>query len=57
MISGLEPMDRSDLLLDALRKLCAAVLEPDAWQRKALPAPVAPVGGGSRMDLFEDVST
>ncbi|MCA0246330.1 MAG: hypothetical protein LCH93_06900 [Proteobacteria bacterium] len=50
-------MDRSDLLLDALRKLCAAVLEPDAWQRKALPAPVAPVGGGSRMDLFEDVST
>jgi len=47
-------MDRGDLLLDAIRRLYDAVLEPDAW-RKALPALVATVGGDSTLFLDQDL--
>lgn len=49
-------MDRGDLLLDAIRKLYDAVLEPDAW-RTSLPALVATVGGDSTLFLDQDLRT
>ncbi len=49
-------MDRGDLILDAIRKLYDAVLEPDAW-KKSLPAVVSMVGGDSTLFLEQDLRT
>lgn len=49
-------MDRGDFILDAIRKLYDAVLEPDAW-KKSLPAVVSMVGGDSTLFLEQDLRT
>ncbi|TAJ84542.1 helix-turn-helix transcriptional regulator [Reyranella sp.] len=49
-------MDRGDFILEAIRKLYDAVLEPDAW-KKSLPAVVSMVGGDSTLFLEQDLRT
>jgi hypothetical protein len=49
-------MERSEVILDAVRKLYEVVLEPDGW-KKALPTVVAAVGGDGMILLGQDLRT